>query len=58
MTAEIHVRRLEPDTVHGEKLEVTIVYSSFDVKEIDEMQENISAAIAAGLSEESEEIRG
>lgn len=54
MTAEIHVQRLEPDTVHGEKLEVAIVYSSFDKREIDEMQENIPAAIAAGLFEESE----
>lgn len=41
MTTEIRVMRLEPDTVHGEKLEVTIVYSSFDAKEINEMQENM-----------------
>lgn len=55
MTATIQYRRMDPDTVRGEMLEVKIVYSSFDAKEIDEMQENIQAAIAAGLSEESEE---
>lgn len=55
MTAEIHVRRLEPDTVHGEKLEATITYSSFDAKEIDELQENIPNVIWECEHEEDEE---
>jgi len=55
MTATIQYRRLDPDTVRGEKLEVKIVYSSFDAKEIDELQENIPNVIWECEHEEGEE---
>lgn len=55
MTATIQWRRLDPNTVCGEKLEVTITYSSFDAKEIDELQENIPNVIRECEHEEDEE---
>ena len=55
MTATIQYRRLDPDTVRGEKLEVKIVYSSFDAKEIDELQEALPTAIWECEHEEGQE---
>lgn len=44
--------RLKPDTVSGHSIKVTIVYSSFDINEIDKLQEELRNSIASGVVSE------
>ena len=49
-------QRLNPDTLSGERLKVTIVYSSFDAREIDELQNTMPGTfVVYDGSGESEE---
>lgn len=46
--------RAKPDTISGESLIVTTVYSSWDVKEIDALQRSFRDHIGSGLITEME----
>lgn len=41
--------RLMPDTICGEGIKLTQVYSSFDIREIDELEENLKKTIGNGV---------
>jgi hypothetical protein len=41
--------RLEPDTVRGECIKLTQVYTSFDARDIDELEEHFKKAIGSGV---------
>ena len=41
--------RLMPDTICGEGIKLTQVYTSFDIQEIDELEENLKKAIGSGV---------
>ena len=49
MKLQINYKRHDPDTLLGEKLEVTYVYSSFDSREIDAIEEQVRQQIGDGL---------
>ena len=40
MKVTITSNRLEPDTIRGEAFQVVCTYTSFDITEIDEIEEN------------------
>ena len=54
MKIQVKYKRHLPDTILGEKLEVTYVYSSFDGREVDAMEEQVRKAIGDGLIGEVE----
>ena len=41
--------RLMPDTICGEGIKLTQVYTSFDIREIDELEENLKRLLVAVL---------
>jgi hypothetical protein len=41
--------RLMPDTICGEGIKLTQVYTSFDIREIDELEEDLKKAIGSGV---------
>lgn len=47
--------RLMPDTICGEGIKLTQVYTSFDIREIDELEENLKKAIGSGVVFECKE---
>lgn len=47
--------RLMPDTISGEGIKLTQIYTSFDVREIDELEENLKKAIGSGVVLECKE---
>lgn len=49
MRTYISYQRLEPDTINGETLKVTQVYSSHDKSEIDKLEESLQKQIGNGL---------
>ena len=49
MKVTVHYERYDPDTVLGEKIEVRVVYSSMDKKEIDRVEQNLQESIGAGI---------
>lgn len=42
-------RRLQPNTVEGERIEVKTVYSSHNIEEIDEIEEKLKADVGDGV---------
>ena len=48
---KIHVtyKRLEPDTVQGDKIELNVRYSSFNTKEIDELEQTLREQYKDGI---------
>ena len=56
MKMQINYKRHLPDTLLGEKLEVTYVYSSFDGREIDKLEEKLQAQIGAGIIADNVEM--
>ena len=54
MKLQVNYKRHLPDTILGEKLEVTYIYSSFDGREVDAMEEQVRKAIGDGLIGEME----
>jgi len=48
----IRYERENPDTIIGEKLTITHIYSSFNKDEIDEMEQKCKDAIGNGLMTE------
>ena len=44
--------RLKPDTVSGHAVKVTTIYSSFNINEIDKLQEELRNSIASGVVSE------
>ncbi len=57
MKSSTTYRRFDPDTVLGEKLEIKLVYSSFDKAEIDQLEENCKIAIGSGVLSETVKVR-
>ena len=49
MKVQVKYKRHDPDTLLGEKLEVTYIYSSFDGREVDAMEEQVRKTIGDGL---------
>jgi len=47
--------RLMPDTICGEGIKLTQVYTSFDIREIDELEESLKKAIGSGVVFECKE---
>ena len=47
--------RLMPDTICGEGIKLTQVYTSFDIREIDELEEHLKKAIGSGVIFECKE---
>lgn len=54
MKLQVHYKRHDPDTILGEKLEVTYVYSSFDSREIDAVEDQMREKIGDGIIGEVE----
>ena len=50
MNTVITWRRLEPDTIDGEKIIVETVFSSFDKKEIDAIQREFENVYGGGVA--------
>lgn len=42
-------KRNNPDTINGESITVTTVYSSYNEKEIDELENQLRNSIGSGL---------
>lgn len=57
MKATTTYRRLKPDTLNGDSVAVTTVYSSFDRSEIDSMEETFKRTIGACVVQEFGEER-
>ena len=49
-------RRNKPDTVNGESITVSVVYSSYDKTEIDKLESMFREQIGSGLFGEFEQI--
>lgn len=49
MNCTISWKRLKPDTISGEKIEVKMVYSSMMPEEIDKMEEYCKQNIGSGI---------
>ena len=46
-------KRNDPDTVNGESITVTIVYSSFDKAEIDELEKQMPSGVIMAEAKET-----
>ena len=42
-------KRMNPDTIHGNMITIQTVYSSFDDREIDALEDKFKRTIAAGI---------
>ena len=54
MKLQAKYKRHLPDTILGEKIEVTYIYSSFDGREIDAVEEQLKQTIGDGIIGEVE----
>ena len=54
MNVQLTWNRLQPDTISGEKIIVKTIYSSFDKKEIDELQSKFEETYGSGVVGEVE----
>lgn len=52
MKISAHYVRKDPDTVMGHKVVVTTVYSSFDIREIDIIEDSLRAQYGGGVVSE------
>ena len=52
MTISTHYVRKDPDTIMGHKVVVTTVYSSFDAREIDIIEDSLRAQYGSGVVSE------
>lgn len=49
MKVHTSFKRMEPDTISGESIVLTTVYSSFDSAEIDKLEEQFRKRIGSGI---------
>lgn len=49
MKVHTSFKRTEPDTISGESIVLTTVYSSFDSTEIDKLEEQFRQRIGSGI---------
>ena len=49
--------RHDPDTTSGHKLEVRILYTTFDKEEMDQLEENCRKVIGNGLNQNIKKVR-
>lgn len=54
MRQTITYKRLKQDTINGDSIQVTMVYSSFDKNEIDSVEEVFKETIGTGIISEFE----
>ena len=48
-------KRLLPDTVNGERLQVTTIYASYNKAEIDSLEETMKQTVGSGIVQTFEE---
>lgn len=54
----IAYRRLLPDTLNGEHIQLTFDYYSFSKEEMDELENQLREEIGSGISADFGELRG